>query len=94
MLAKGISRGLPDIQGAVSLTAGAMSGVAFPNMSSLPKDNSMLNGLLNIFGGVRQDNNDNTTPVELTIDGQVFARLIMPSLTKELKRNGINLEDK
>lgn len=44
---------------------------------------------LTLLSGNQKNNNE---PIELTIDGQVFARLIMPSLTKEFKRNGIVLE--
>jgi TP901 family phage tail tape measure protein len=93
MFSKGIRYGLPDIEGAVNLTAGALSGINGMNASlSQRDDSSLINGImssLTLLSGSPKNNNE---PIELTIDGQVFARLIMPSLTKEFKRNGIVLE--
>jgi hypothetical protein len=93
MFSQGIKQNLPDIEGAVNLTANTLSGVNNLN-TSLPQrdDTSIINGImssLTLLSGNRKNNNE---PIELTIDGQVFARLIMPSLTKEFKRNGIVLE--
>lgn len=92
-VSQGIKQNLPNIEGAVNLTANTLSGVNNLN-TSLPQrdDTSIINGImssLTLLSGNRKDNNE---PIELTIDGQVFARLIMPSLTKEFKRNGIVLE--
>ena len=33
------------------------------------------------------------TPIELSIDGTVFARLIYPTLKKEFKRNGVLIKE-
>lgn len=92
MFSEGIRHGLPDIEGVVNLTAGTLSGIKGMN-TSLPQrdDSSLINGIMSSLTLLSGSPNNNE-PVELSIDGQVFARLIMPSLTKEFKRNGIVLE--
>ncbi len=93
MFSEGIRQGLPDIEGAVDLTSNTLGGVNGLSSSLSQRDDSnLINGImssLTLLGGNQKSNNE---PVELSIDGQVFARLIMPSLTKEFKRNGILLE--
>ncbi len=91
MFATGIKTNLPDIESAVALTAntlGDVGDVAVPERN----DSSFINSILGAFSMMQPNRNTNGEPVELSIDGQVFARLILPSLTRELRRNGIKLE--
>ncbi len=91
MFATGIKTKLPDIESAVALTAntlGDVGGVAVPERN----DASLINSILGAFGVMQPNRSTNGEPVQLSIDGQIFARLIMPSLVKEFRRNGIKLE--
>jgi TP901 family phage tail tape measure protein len=91
MFATGIKTNLPDIESAVALTSntlGDVGSVAVPERN----DSSLINSILGAFGMMQPNRNTNGEPVQLSIDGQVFARLILPSLTRELRRNGIKLE--
>jgi len=99
MYSKGIESGLPDIQDAVNqvaLTLSSMNGNNYSSDVSAGETSiggDILNGLLQALS--MQDNKPTETdkPIELSIDGTVFARLIYPSLTKEFKRNGIKLSE-
>lgn len=51
--------------------------------------NGLLEGLSAMSNGTSEDGRD----IVLEIDGQRFARFIMPKLTKEYKRNGIILRE-
>lgn len=91
MFATGIKAKLPDIESAVSMTASALEvpgGIAVPERN----DTSLIYSILGAFSMMQPNRNISGEPVELSIDGQVFARLILPSLTRELRRNGIRLE--
>lgn len=91
MFASGIKAKLPDIESAVSLTASALhmpDGVAVPERN----ENSLINSILGAFSMMQSNYKTSGEPVQLSIDGQIFARLIMPSLIKEFRRNGIILE--
>jgi TP901 family phage tail tape measure protein len=93
MLSDGIRHGLPDIEGAVNLTADKISAVKGVDTAMIQRDDSALfNGIVNALSLINTNTSKNNEPVELSIDGQVFARLILPGLTKELRRNGIRLE--
>jgi len=91
MFASGIKAKLSDIESAVSLTSntlGDIGGVAVPERN----DTSLINSILGAFSMMQPNRNTSGEPVQLSIDGQIFARLIMPSLIKEFRRNGIVLE--
>lgn len=91
MFAKGIKTKLPDIETVVDLTASTLAslgGVTVPTKD----DAGMINSVLGAMSMMQSANKGGNEPVELSIDGQVFARVILPSLTKEFKRNGIVLE--
>jgi TP901 family phage tail tape measure protein len=91
MFATGIRAKLPDIESVVSVTADTLSnvgGAAVPQKD----DGGLINSLLGAVSMMQTGNKVSGEPVELSIDGQVFARLILPSLTKEFRRNGIKLE--
>lgn len=91
MFAKGIHAKLPDIETVVSETAMVLSKVGGVQPPKTANDNGeLINSLLGAMSIMREPSGSGENqPVELTIDGQRFARLILPSLTKELKRNGI-----
>lgn len=91
MFATGIKAKLPEIEGAVSMTASALEA---PGGLTVPErnDTSLINSLLGAFSILQPNRGSSGEPVELSIDGQVFARLILPSLIKEIRRNGIRLE--
>ncbi len=91
MFATGIRAKLPDIESVVSVTADTLSnvgGAAVPQKD----DGGLINSILGAVSMMQTSNKVSGEPVELSIDGQVFARLILPSLTKEFRRNGIKLE--
>jgi phage-related protein len=88
MFAEGIKTKLPDIEAAVNMTASTLAnlgGVSAPQRD----DTGMLNSILSAMSFMQTTNKGGNEPVELSIDGQVFARVILPSLTKEFRRNGI-----
>jgi phage-related protein len=91
MFATGIKAKLPEIEGAASMTASALEA---PGGLTVPErnDTSLINSLLGAFSIMQPNRGLSGEPVELSIDGQVFARLILPSLIKEFRRNGIRLE--
>ena len=95
MFKEGIINGIPNIQSAVQTVVGTISAVDTITSGVGSGDTTLsgdiLNGLfsaMSMGGGNKQSDKQ---PVELSIDGQVFARLIMPNLVKEFKRNGIVL---
>ena len=87
---------IPMIRMAALNVASALSMSTNPNRAMVGEGTSPFGDLLN---GMLQANN--ITPVQgetsgeivLQIDGQTFARLIAPKLTKEYKRNGITLRE-
>lgn len=87
---------IPMIRMAALSVASALSMSTNPNRAMVGQGSSPFGDLLN---GMLQANN--ITPVQgesngeivLQIDGQTFARLIAPKLTKEYKRNGITLRE-
>lgn len=91
MFADGIKTKLPDIEAVVSMTADTLSDLGGVNVPT--KDEAgMLNSMLGAMSIMQTANKGGNEPVELSIDGQVFARVILPSLTKEFRRNGIIVE--
>lgn len=94
MMADGIEQGLPDIEGAVNLTANKLSGIGITAGMSLRDDEALFGGMMSALGVMNGNTQTADRPVELSIDGQVFARLILPDITKEYRRNGIVLEGK
>lgn len=99
MYSEGIESGLPDIQEAVNqvaLTLASMNGNNYTSDISAGEttiSGDILNGLLQAFSMQEKPSNEADKPIELSIDGTVFARLIYPSLSKEFKRNGIMLKE-
>lgn len=97
MFATGIETNMPEIQRAVNdvgLTlagVGNMStGISAPIQGDIGAD--IVNALLQVMSAMNRDN-DSNSKVELSIDGSVFARLIMPSMVREFHRNGIEIKE-
>ena len=91
MMRKGINKGLPDIESSVGLTADIFGKLSNADMTSQKDDASLLNSFLGAMSSMNNIAQNDNQPIVLSIDGQVFARLILPSLNKEFKRNGIKL---
>ena len=96
MFEKGIKTKLPNLENVVGQTATSLSGVNRESSQLAASDNSdLINSVLSAMS-VMQNASSNKghsgEPIELSIDGSIFARLMLPSLTKELRRNGIVLE--
>ena len=98
MYAEGIEANIPDVQEAVSNVANAISTLGNDNEQAVSVGDTslsadILNGVLSAFSFMRDNNEGNEQPIELSIDGDVFARLIVPKIKSELKRNGIILKE-
>ncbi len=95
MFAGGIETSMPDIQRAVNDVGLTLQGVGVQGGSiSAPMQNDVgadvANAMLKAMSAMKQEQGGNNT-AELSIDGNVFARIILPSLIREFKRNGVKL---
>ena len=97
MFVGGIEGSMPDMQGAmndVGMTISSVgsidSNVGVPSGGGVAGD--MTNAMMSAMATMNQSSSGGSGTAELSIDGNVFARLIMPSLTREFKRNGIMLK--
>lgn len=97
MMAQGMYDDIPLIQRAAIQVANALGLTTTANRAMVGAGTSpngdLLNGLLQgiaSMNGMRGDQSGNE--LVLQIDGQTFARLIVPSITREYKRNGIELK--
>ena len=97
MMADGMYADIPDIQRAATEVAQTISMSGSPNRAMVGTGTSpngeLLNGLLQAMTSMGGMNNTESGEVVLEIDGQRFARLIMPKLNKEYRRNGIVLQE-
>ena len=88
---------IPLIQRAASQVANALNIGNGPNRAVVGTGESpygeLLNGLLQGFANPGNESGDSGNELVMQIDGQTFARLIMPKLTREYKRNGIFLKE-
>jgi TP901 family phage tail tape measure protein len=92
MMSEGIRSGLPDIESAVNLTAGSIKNLQTPTAEK-DEGGGLVNSLLSALSIIgKTDKGRNTDNINLSIDGQVFARLILPELNREFKRNGLELK--
>ena len=97
MFATGIETNMPEIQRAVNdvgLTLAGVgnmtTGISAPIQGDIGAD--IVNALLQVMSAMNRDN-DSNSKVELSIDGSVFARIIMPSMVREFHRNGIEIKE-
>lgn len=98
MYAQGIIDNVPNIEDAVSQVASALNVMGNENEQMVSTGDTsvgadVLNGLLSAMSAMKDDETDSKQSIELSIDGDVFARLIMPKLKNEFRRNGIVLKE-
>ena len=97
MMADGMYADIPDIQRAATSVAQTIAMSGSPNRAMVGTGTSpngeLLNGLLQAMTTMGGMSNNESGEVILDIDGQRFARLIMPKLNKEYRRNGIVLQE-
>ena len=95
MMEQGLYAGIPDIRAAVGSIASELNVTGSINKQTVGEGSSPFNDLLNGYLATQtitqapQSDGD----IVLQIDGQTFAKLIAPKLTKEYKRNGIKLRE-
>lgn len=97
MMAQGMYEDIPLIQRAAMQVASALNFNNSPNHAVVGTGTSpygeLLNGLLQGLGTPGGDGGEDGDELVMQIDGQTFARLIVPKLTKEYKRNGVILKE-
>jgi len=97
MMAQGMYEDIPLIQRAAMQVANALNFNNSPNRAMVGTGASpygeLLNGLLQGLGTPGGEGGENGDELVLEIDGQTFARLIVPKLNKEYKRHGITLKE-
>lgn len=88
--------GQPQIKAAATTIASTLNVSTNQNRAAVGPGTSpfgdLLNGMMQA-SGVNAGVENSNTEIVLQIDGQTFARLIAPKLTKEYKRNGITLRE-
>ena len=92
MLKEGIDKGLPDIERSAGTAAYTLQGIAVPDISGYNNQDNIVNSLITALSSINSVNQNNNQPVELSIDGQVFARMILPNISREFKRKGVKLK--
>ena len=97
MMAEDMYAGQPMIERAAMSVASSLNVSSSANQAVVGTGTSpygeMLNGLLQGLTATRLNPEDESKEIVLEIDGQRFARFIMPKLNKEYKRNGIVLKE-
>lgn len=97
MMATGMYADIPLIQRAAIQVAAALNPTNTTNRSVVGTGNSpygeMLNGLLQGMTATSGMAREEQQELVMQIDGQAFARLIVPKLTREYKRNGVILKE-
>ena len=97
MMAEGMYNDIPMMQKAAIDVANTLNMMASPNRAMVGTGSSpngdLLNGLLQGMAAMNGMGSEGDGEIVMQIDGQTFARLIMPKLSKEYKRNGIILKE-
>ena len=97
MMAEGMYADIPLMQRAAMQVASVLNLSVSPNQAVVGTGSSpngdLLNGLLQGMAAMNDMPGEDGKDIVLQIDGQTFARLIMPKLTKEYKRNGVILQE-
>ena len=88
---------VPMMERAAIQVAETLNLTSSPNRAMIGTGSSpngdLLNGLLQgmaMMNGVSKDENKELV---MQIDGQTFARIMMPKLSREYKRHGVNLTE-
>jgi hypothetical protein len=96
MMATDMYADIPLIQRAAIQVAAALNPTS-PNKAVVGTGSSpygdLLNGLLQGMTATKPTGGEEQNEIVMEIDGQTFARLIVPRLTREYKRNGIFLKE-
>ena len=85
-----IQRAAMQVASALNMTGGVNRGMVGTGSSP---NGELLNGLLQGMMAMNGMNADGEKELVMQIDGQTLARIMMPKLTKEYKRNGVNLTE-
>jgi len=85
-----IQRAAMQVASALNLTGGVNRGMVGTGTNP---NGDLLNGLLQGMMAMNGFTADDGKEIVMQVDGQTLARIIMPKLTKEYKRNGINLAE-
>ena len=97
MMAEGMYNDIPMMQKAAIDVANTLNMMVSPNRAMVGTGSSpngdLLNGLLQGMAAMNGMGSEGDGEIVMQIDGQTFARLIMPKLSKEYKRNGIILKE-
>ena len=97
MMADGMYDNTPMLQQAAAQVASSLNITASANRAVVGSGSSpygdMVNGMLQGIAAIGNNGGEEQKDIVLEIDGQQFARLIMPRLNKEYKRNGIALRE-
>jgi len=97
MMANDMYANIPMIQRAAIEVASTLGISTSPNramvgMGSSP-NGDLINGLLQGMAAMNGMDGTDDKELILQIDGQTFARLMLPKLSREYKRNGVNLQE-
>ena len=96
MMAQGMYEDIPMMQRAAIEVANTLGLVTSPNQAMVGTGTSpngdLLNGLLQGIMAMNGMGGADEKELVMQIDGQTFARLMLPKLSREYKRNGINLQ--
>ena len=97
MMATGMYADIPLIQRAAIQVAAALNPTGGANRAVVGTGSSpygeLLNGLLQGMTATNGMAGEEQQELVMQIDGQTFARLIVPKMTREYKRNGIFLKE-
>lgn len=97
MMAQGMYNDIPMIQRAAIQVANALGLTTTTNRAMVGTGTSpnadLLNGILQGMAAMNgMGGETGNKEIALQIDGQTFARLIVPNITREYKRNGVELK--
>ena len=96
MMASDMYENIPMMQRAAIEVANTLGLATSPNRAMVGTGSSpngdLLNGLLQGMAAMNGMGGTDDKELVLQIDGQTFARLMLPKLSREYKRNGVNLQ--
>ncbi len=97
MMANDMYANIPIMQRAAIQVAHVLNPTASLNRAVVGTGSSpngdLINGLLQGMSAMNGMSGETNKELVLQIDGQTFARIMMPKLTKEYKRHGVNLQE-
>lgn len=97
MMATDMYTNIPMMQRAAIQVANVLNPTAMTNRAMVGTGSSpngdLVNGLLQGMSAMNGMSGETNRELILQIDGQTFARIMMPKLTKEYKRHGVILQE-